>query len=97
MEKVITGIENSINELFTLESVIKLTKDACLEREFDSIYYGVSDDKKSKLSEERNHYINMLTIALDKLSNLKEIILIVENETCKLKQDSNNRSRQITT
>lgn len=85
MEKVITSIENSFEELFAIESIIKLTKEACLEREFASIYYDVPDRNKSVLSEERNHYINMLTIALDKLSLLKDIILVVEDETSRLK------------
>lgn len=93
MEKVITSIELSVEELFKLESVIKLTKEACLEREFASIYYDLNDKNKSELSEERNHYINLLTIALNMLSNLKQFIYVVEDETCKLQQDSNNSCR----
>ncbi len=96
MEKVMTSIELSVEELFKLESVIKLTKEACLEREFASIYYDLTDKNKSGLSEERNHYINLLSIALNMLSNLKEIIFIVEDETCKLQQDTNNSRRQVT-
>lgn len=85
MEKIITSIEKSIEEVFTLESVIKLTKETCLEREVTGNYYNLEENAKTSLSEERNHYINMLTIALDKLSKLKDIIFIVEDETSKLK------------
>lgn len=90
MKKIITSIELSVEELFKLESVVQLTKEACLEREFASIYYDLVDKNKSGLSEERNHYINLLTIALNMLSNLKQIIFIVEDEIGKLQQDSNN-------
>lgn len=96
MEKIILSIENTFSELFALESVIKLTKEACLEREFTSIYYELDKESKTALSEERNLYINMLTIALDKLSKLKQGILTAEHEASKLKQDSNNCSRKIT-
>ncbi len=96
MENIFTSIEYALEELFTLESIIKFTKEACLEKEFASIYYEIPESKKNLLSEERNHYINMLTIALDKLTNIKNNVFIVENETCKLKQYTNNCSRQIT-
>lgn len=96
MEKIIISIEDSFSELFALESIIKLTKEACLEREFASIYYELEEKSKTALSEERNHYINMLTIALDKLSNLKQTIHIAEYEAGKLKQNSDYCSRKIT-
>lgn len=66
--------ENSLfDELSTLESVIKLTKDSCFEQEVNSNYYNLAKAEQLKLSEERNHYLNLLTIALDKVSLLKKI------------------------
>lgn len=85
MKKIITSLDNSMNELFTLESILILTKESCQEKEFCSVYYGLSNELKSNLSEERNHYINMLTIALDKISNIKRNIILAENDICYLK------------
>ena len=36
--------------------------------------------RKFILSEERNNYINMMNLALDKLTRLKEINLAIENK-----------------
>ncbi len=96
MKKIVASIENSFNELFTLESIIKLTKESCLDKEFTSIYYELSGEHKNILSAERNNYINMLTLALDKISNLKQIILTAEKEAYELEQNSNYSGRKIT-
>lgn len=72
--------EHSFDKLFSLESIIQTTKDACMERESSSKYYGLSSKNKFTLSEERNHYINMLTMALDKVAELKSINNELENE-----------------
>lgn len=79
-EKVYLCCENSFSKLYFLESLIKTTKDVCLEREFSSKYYNLPNKDKFILSEERNHYINMLTMALDKVAELKEINNEIENE-----------------
>jgi len=72
--------EDSIDELFSLESIIKLTQESCLDREEDSVYYSLNSDEKVFLSEERNHYINMLTLALDKVNKLKKLSSLIEKE-----------------
>ena len=77
--------ENSLfNELSTLESVLKLTKSSCYEQEVNSNYYNLDNFEQVKLSEERNHYLNLLAIALDKVSILKEINKNLEDEICSL-------------
>lgn len=96
MEKIIASIEKSIEELFTLESVIKVTKETCLERELTGNYYNLEEQAKASLSEERNHYINLLGIALEIISNIKETNLTAEIESCKLKQNTNYSSRKVT-
>ena len=89
MEVLIMGMNNAnilvhcerlYDELFTLESIIKLTKDVCLKKEFTAIYYELTENNKIALSEERNHYINLLSIALDKVEKLKTLNLTLENE-----------------
>ena len=72
--------ESIYDQLFHLESIIKITKNACLDKEFQAVYYNLSSKAKYTLSEERNNYINMLTIALDKISELKAINDNIENE-----------------
>lgn len=96
MEKILRSIEKSFDELFTLESILKLTKEACLEREVTGVYYNMEKEGRANLSEERNHYNNLLSIALDKIANLKEINLKAEIEICKLKQYPDYSSRKIT-
>ena len=61
-----------------------LTKEVCQEKEFSSMYYNLPPKDKFTLSAERNHYINMLTLALDRVSNLKQINCGIENYLAKL-------------
>lgn len=65
--------DNSFEQIYSLESIIKLTKNACLEKEFNASYYELPQKYKTILSEERNLYINMLNIAQDKVEALKRI------------------------
>ena len=79
-KKIYFCCENLYDELFLLESIIKMTKEACLKKEFSAIYYNLSDKERCILSEERNNYINMLSIALEKVDELKEINNNIERE-----------------
>ncbi len=88
--EVIAHFESTFDELFVLESIIKLTREACLEREFNSSYYDLSDTRQKSLSEERNHYINMLSIALDRVTRLKNINTDIEREIPKLQNYAYN-------
>ena len=67
-------VESTIDEVFYLDTIIKFTKEACFELEMTSQYYNLSPEEQIKLSNERNHYINMLSIAQEKIDNLKEIL-----------------------
>ena len=96
MDKIITSIEKSADELFTLESIIKVTKDTCQEREVAGNYYDLEENARTSLSKERNHYTNLLNIALDIITNLQRINLEIEIELGKLKQNSDYSSRKIT-
>lgn len=85
--------EKMFEELFVLESVVKFTKEACLEREINSEYYSLALADKAGLSEERNHYINMLSIALEKVNSLKTINSSIEKGLIDLKQNSDYSCR----
>jgi hypothetical protein len=67
-------------KIFTLETVIKLTLSSCKEKEIKAEYYNITFNNIINLSEERNNYINMLTIALEKLEEIKTISSGFENE-----------------
>ena len=57
--------------LYIIESLIHILKDGCNNLEFNSVYYNDCKDYRFKLSEERNNYINTLTVVLEKLENIK--------------------------
>ena len=82
--KIQLSCDNCFNQLYSLESILRFTKDVCQEKEFSSIYYNLPQKDIHVLSEERNHYINMLDLALDRVSDLKEINYNMENELTKL-------------
>ena len=71
--------ESIIEELLTVESLVQATMNSCLSRECGAQYYN-SSELTSKLSEERNHYLNLLTIALEKVAILKGINKNLEEE-----------------
>lgn len=91
--KILVNFNASFDILFTLESIIKMTQNVCLDKEISSEYYNLPNNQKIILSEERNHYINMLSLALDKISSLKECNIILEKELSILEQYPDNSSR----
>ena len=88
--------QETLDELCVANSIIKLVRSSCLEREFTGEYYGISRDKTVHISEERNNYINMLNILSEKISNVMNLCLSLENESM-LQQDTYNCCRQIAT
>ena len=84
-QELLSCFENTFDILFSLETIIKLTQHNCLDKEISSIYYNLNAEEKITLSEERNQYINMLNLAIDKVSNLKEISLYIEEKLSNLK------------
>jgi hypothetical protein len=63
-----------------LETVIKMTKESCVSQEVISNYYNLPDNEMSHLSTERNNYINMLSVALKCISELKNNNTLIEKE-----------------
>ncbi len=70
--------EDMINELYTLESLVKTTVENCLNKECSSEYYP-EEERKRRISEERNDYINILTIALSKIKHIQMLNTEIEN------------------
>lgn len=71
--------EKTLDELCVINSIIKLVKNSCLEREFTGQYYGIPQEKTIHISEERNNYINMLTLLAERVTNIMNLHLVLEN------------------
>ena len=65
--------EMSFDVLSYIESILSVTKEVCLEKEINSKYYNIPLQEQIKLSTERNNYINMITLAQEKIEQLKII------------------------
>lgn len=72
--------EQIFNELYVADSIVNLTKNSCMDREFSGQYYGIPIESSAQLSAERNNYINMLTILSEKISHIMELNIAIENE-----------------
>ena len=55
----------------------------------DKSFFSQSVEKLKKISEERNNYINMMTLLAERVSNMMELNLLFEKETIS-EQNSNN-------
>lgn len=84
--------QETFGELYVLDTLINMTKESCQDREFSGQYYGIPPEMIAKLSAERNNYINMLTLFSEKVSNIMNLNLRLEQELC-LEQNTNNCSR----
>lgn len=62
--------ENIIDELLAVESLIKTTVNNCMNRECNT-WNSTEESMKKLLSEERNDYINILTLALEKIKHVQ--------------------------
>ena len=74
--RLLVQIESTIDELYVLESILKLMRESCQEKDFSLPNSNYSQEQKITLSEERNDYINMLNIALDKIDHIKKELLV---------------------
>ena len=82
-QNIITDFNYFFDILCSLETIVKITQTDCQNKEFYSEAGNFSYENRLILSEERNHYINMLTLAIDKIKLLKELNLSIENKLFK--------------
>lgn len=80
--------EEAFNEIYKTKAIVKALMTCCQNREFKGEYYNLTKNLKYMLSEERNEYLSLLGIALDKLHRLITINCSLENELSLLEQDS---------
>lgn len=83
---LIENIDVSIETIFIIESILKSIQESCYYKEMISQYYDLSLADSKLLSEERNHYINLISISLEKVSKIKKHLNFLE-------QNSYNSSR----
>lgn len=79
VKNVANIFEAIYEELCALESLVLFTQEVCLKKEISSYYYNLDNNEKKKLSEERNHYINMLSLANEKINLIKHHYSNFEN------------------
>ena len=72
--------QDAFSEMYIVNTLINVAKNNCQEKEFKSEYYGIPMKYISCISDERNDYINILSVVADKLSHLIELYLLHENE-----------------
>lgn len=63
--------ENTFDELTILSTLISSIQELCLNLEMNSQYYEDSANYVHKLSEERNKYINLSSMALQRLKKIE--------------------------
>lgn len=89
LNRLVSCYEQIFNELYMADTIVNITRNSCLDREFSGQYYGIPAESSAQLSAERNNYINMLTILSEKISNIMELNIAMENEIL-LQENSNN-------
>ena len=88
-EEIVQFYEQTFREMHILHTIIKLVKESCEEKENKGIYYGLKVDGRKQICNERNHYINGLEAAEDRLSNILKMYVSAEDNFC-LHQNSYN-------
>lgn len=77
---VLSFYQETFNELYKIDSLIQVTRTNCESIEFSGQYYGIPAEMISLLSAERNNYINILTILSERVSNIIDKGILLENE-----------------
>jgi len=72
--------DKMFSELYSLNTLVNMTKNYCQDLEFKGQYYGGDSDFAKKLSDERNEYLTMLNLIAGKLNTVINLNLNIENE-----------------
>lgn len=72
--------QNTYDEITLLDSLISMAYETCLNLELNSEYYENNDNYILKISEERNRYINILSLARERLKNIEQLNTKLEYE-----------------
>lgn len=84
--------EKLLNEIYDADVLLKATKCCCQEKEFRGEYYGIPQNFTQMISNERNEYLSLLTLILNKISHINTLNEHIENELT-LHKNTNNSCR----
>ena len=65
--------QNAYDELTLVDSLLCAIQESCLNLELKSEYYNSSESSTLKISQERNMYINLTSIARERLKNIETL------------------------
>ena len=72
--------ENTFDEITIISTLISSIQELCLNLEMNSQYYEDSENYVHKLSEERNKYINLSSMALQRLKKIETLNAELESK-----------------
>lgn len=70
---VVASHDELMNELYSLYTLLNMTKNYCQELEFKGEYYGGNNSCIKKISNERNEYLTMMSLMRNKLDDVINI------------------------
>ena len=94
---VLSCNDEAFDEIYKTKAIIKALITCCQDKEFKGEYYNLNKNLKYLLSEERNEYVSLLTIAFEKLHKLISINCRLEKEISMLNQNSDYCCREVAT
>lgn len=71
--------DNIYEEIEQTDAIITTLKISCLNKEINGDYYNLNSMHSFNLSKERNQYINLLTVAQEKINKIKTLNNKMEN------------------
>lgn len=72
--------QNAYEELTLIDSLLCSIQEACLNLEMKSEYYNSKEPSTLKISEERNRYINLTSIARERIKKMEYLNSQMENK-----------------
>ena len=78
--QLLSFYQETFNELYKIDTLVQVTRSNCENIEFSGQYYGIPREMVALLSAERNNYINMLTILSERISEIINKGILIEDE-----------------
>ena len=78
--KLLSYHQESFNELYKIETLVQITRKNFECIEFSGQYYGVPREIAAHLSAERNNYINVLSILSERIAEIINKSILIEDE-----------------
>lgn len=88
-DDVLCSLQEILEELYVVDSIIKVTQSYCNYSESEKQFYGLSTQDSTLLSQERNNYANLLKVAQEKVDNIIKLHCSFEEQLL-LQKYSNN-------